>query len=177
MDGLRLHNISFELPESARAPVSAWLRAVRDWFDEREQAVAQSAEALLHGTAASPIHRPLIFSVTQVADMQNVLEGVTVQYAVQLIAGLGHHDAHVRIQLTYLIFNLAKILDEKGDLATRSKDLEDIVDSFRTEDRGEGHAGTLTVAQHGPWGGRSMNRTPPPCSLYPAFMVSRNAHL
>ena len=66
--------------------------------------------------------------------LEDVLEGLTVHYTVQLISLLGHYLEQIRIQSAHLLFQLAMIFDKK--VADQQKKLEKVTLAFQTDDKG-----------------------------------------
>lgn len=73
----------------------------------------------------------------------DILEGITVHYVVQLIAIVGYYSEEIRVSAIRLLFRLSLVFDTK--LEEHSRMLDEIILSIQTDDRGK-H--TIYIAFH-----------------------------
>ncbi|KND03924.1 uncharacterized protein SPPG_01373 [Spizellomyces punctatus DAOM BR117] len=102
-------------------------------------AAASNATALAYVGGAGPSAVGLAGPVVGIGQqnfmaMEDVLEGITVHYAVQLTSILGHFLENIRIEAARLLFSLAVIFDKK--VQELNKKVEKVAVGFQTDDKG-----------------------------------------
>ncbi|KAJ3033939.1 hypothetical protein HK097_004674, partial [Rhizophlyctis rosea] len=156
MDGPRIHQITFTIPASERTAASSWVNNVKTFFSTTAAEAADPARSFMpvptRGSAASnfmgigvpaispsslgggPTGGMVGMAASPIVQLEDVLEGLTVHYTVQLISLLGHYLEQIRIQSAHLLFQLATIFDRK--VADQQKKLEKVTLAFQTDDKG-----------------------------------------
>ena len=128
METLRPHYVTFALPDHLRPKISAWLSEVQSFFAKAAKLESDKDPHLSAESSAFPkIERNPLQGI-------DVLEGITVQYAVQLATSLGHHADLVRTGSAKLLFNLGIVFDEK--LREKSLDLDKLLPRLILDDFG-----------------------------------------
>ncbi|KAJ3148056.1 hypothetical protein HDU89_004901 [Geranomyces variabilis] len=159
LDPLRGHQICFTISTADRPAVSKWLGDVKAFFattavqaaDASKPfalAPAKGAPGMLPPTNAfiggygaggglagvARAGAPVLVGKDTFMTMEDVLEGITVHYAVQLTSVLGHFLEAVRIEAAKLLFALAGVFDKK--VFEQKKRMEKITVGFQTDDQG-----------------------------------------
>ncbi|KAJ3041918.1 hypothetical protein HDV00_008427 [Rhizophlyctis rosea] len=157
MDAPRTHQITFTIPAVERTAASNWVNSVKSFFATTAAQAADPARSFMPvptrgpGAASNfmgigvPANAPTSINggpsggmvgmaTTPIVQLEDVLEGLTVHYTVQLISLLGHYLEQIRIQSVHLLFQLATIFDKKVN--EQRKKLEKITLAFQTDDKG-----------------------------------------
>ncbi|TPX59062.1 hypothetical protein PhCBS80983_g02729 [Powellomyces hirtus] len=157
LDPLRGHQICFTISLADRPAVSKWLGDVKSFFattalqaaDASKSfalAPAKGAPGMLptannfvsigHGGGGGGARPggPVLVGKDSFMSMEDVLEGITVHYAVQLTSVLGHFLEGIRIEAAKLLFSLASIFDKK--ILEQKKKMDKISIGFQTDDQG-----------------------------------------
>jgi len=123
--GIKSRFISFNFKPEERVPVTAWLKEVQKFFGIRT-AVTNSLVNLYQNNDEKndiiekldaidvEVPQPTYFSYLDYQNIQvfdDMLEGLTIKFAVHLIANLSHYSETIRVQATQYIFELASIFD------------------------------------------------------------------
>ncbi|KAI9005894.1 armadillo-type protein [Gaertneriomyces semiglobifer] len=158
--GLRGHQISFSIPHHDRENVSLWIQNVKTFFSTTAAQAADVSRTFLPATGSSmpgSLFSPVAASTAAVISnvggfggplgigmdvlndqnliaLEDVLEGITVHYAVQLTSVLGHFMGEIRIQAAGLLYDLATIFDRR--IPDGKKKFDKVSLSFQTDDRG-----------------------------------------
>ncbi|KAI8822501.1 armadillo-type protein [Fimicolochytrium jonesii] len=151
LGGLRGHQISFTIPPADRPTVSKWLGDVKQFFRTTASQAADVSKTFAIGAApalglksgtgiigvaggavgyggvggggsAGGVAAPPVYGMEKNSlMMEDVLEGITVHYAVQLTSVLGHFLEPVRVEAARLLIALAGVFDKKGAVEWKKK--------------------------------------------------------
>ena len=139
MDDHRTHTISFAIPNDFKPAILVWLQQVKTFAISQLNVESNNVQA--SGQPQTSSNSNLASSANTAfkvhgGEDKDVLEGVTVQYAVQLVSCLGHYDAGIRIQVASFLISLANIFDKGKTLGARTRELEECLLLLRTDDKG-----------------------------------------
>ncbi|KAJ3014030.1 hypothetical protein HKX48_005388 [Thoreauomyces humboldtii] len=158
LDPLRGHQITFTITSADRPGVSKWLGDVKAFFATTAAQAADPSKCfaltsnkgtagvmasganfggMAYGapTAMGPRPgAPVLVGKDSFMSMEDVLEGITVHYAVQLTSVLGHYLEAIRLDAAKLLFNLAVIFDKK--VLDQKKKMDKVSIGFQTDDQG-----------------------------------------
>ncbi|RKO83447.1 hypothetical protein BDK51DRAFT_34472, partial [Blyttiomyces helicus] len=157
MESQRSHQISFAISPTDRPAIQNWLAEVKIFFattasqasdTSRSFAPPPSRLTMFPSSTSqpqppAPIPTPhqidqqpvpmLHDTVPHMMQLDDVIEGITVHFAVQLVSALGHYTEPVRVGAAQFLFELAAIFDKK--VLDLKKKTEKIFHGFRTDDK------------------------------------------
>ncbi|ORY35099.1 hypothetical protein LY90DRAFT_704931 [Neocallimastix californiae] len=145
--GIKSRSIAFTLKSEERLPITEWLKEVQKFFGIRT-AITNSLMSLYQNNEAEneiltkldnvemDIPQPIYFSYLDYQDNQifdDMIEGLTVKFAVHLIANLSHYSENIRVQATNYIIELTSIFDSNL-LSSNKKVLENCILNIQIND-------------------------------------------
>ncbi|OUM61036.1 hypothetical protein PIROE2DRAFT_13074, partial [Piromyces sp. E2] len=145
--GIKTRSISYQLKPEERLPITEWLKDVQSFFGIRT-AVTNSLMAIYQNndedndiiskldTIEMDIPQPIYFTYLDYQQNQvfdDMIEGLTIKFAVHLIANLSHYSENIRVQATQYILQLASIFDPRV-LSSNKKALENIILNIQKND-------------------------------------------
>jgi len=148
--GIKTRSISFTLKPEERLPITEWLKEVQSFFGIRT-AVTNSLMALYQNneedndifskldTIETDIPQPIYFTYLDYQQNQifdDMIEGLTIKFAVHLIANLSHYSENIRVQATQYILHLTSIFDPEV-ISSNKKELENIILNIKINDDGK----------------------------------------
>lgn len=110
-----------------RVELSKWINNVNGMFVAQHSARHADVN---HEDLIQPSNHALIDDNMEknAIEVEDVLEGMTVQTCVKLTSILGHYSQIARLQAAHYLFEVACILDE--DLRSRTREMDPVVLSF-----------------------------------------------
>ncbi|KAJ3101339.1 hypothetical protein HDU97_001433 [Phlyctochytrium planicorne] len=131
----RQHQIFFTIPPADRPLVARWLSDVRKFFSTKG---ALAADLTRYFNGAPSGGQNLLSTqqlrATDLNHLDDLLEGMTVHYAVHLTSVLGHYSEDIRVNAVFLLFELACIFDKRA--IELKKKLGKITLGFQVDDKG-----------------------------------------
>lgn len=164
-DTLRGHNTYFSFTDRQKPKIASWLKQVKHFFHPKAEkgklmikkpqgfdpTIAYNSYAKISKRKIQDaIHDedidmddddripvPTLFRVDlDLNYLGEVLEGATVNYAVQLVANLCHYQAYLRLKSAQLIYQLGLILHEKEGTEEKNKEcMENIYMQLQIHDK------------------------------------------
>ncbi|KAJ3124549.1 hypothetical protein HK098_001049, partial [Nowakowskiella sp. JEL0407] len=138
MESLKSHQISFIIPTADRSSASQWVSEVSQFFhsissdsqfivDSGTKSILESVSNRVGLVGLSTPPHPL-------NNVDDMLEGLVVHSAVQIVSMLGHYLERVRVGGAVLLFKLATVLDKRA--LEVKKRLDKITLGFQIDDKG-----------------------------------------
>ena len=145
--GIKTRSISFNLKPEERQPITEWLKEVQSFFGIRT-AITNSLMALYQkndddndiisklDAIEIEVPQPVYFTYLDYQQNQifdDMIEGLTVKFAVHLIANLSHYSETIRVQATQYLLQLTSIFDP-NILSLNKKVFENIILNIQTNE-------------------------------------------
>ncbi|KAJ3213498.1 Jouberin [Dinochytrium kinnereticum] len=117
-----------------RPLVARWLSDVRKFFSTTASAASDLNRYFNGGTTGQALLSSHELKAADLNHVDDLLEGMTVHYAVHLTSILGHYSEEIRVNAVFLLFELACIFDKRA--VELKKKLGKITLGFQTDDKG-----------------------------------------